>query len=53
MAVEGLLRKNPKPSDAEIRRAVSGNLCRCGSYQHIFKAAHRAAELKGGKGGAS
>lgn len=53
MAVEGLLRKNPKPSDEEIRRAVSGNLCRCGSYQHIFKAAHRAVELKRGKGGTS
>ena len=53
MAVEGLLRKNPKPSDDEIRRGVSGNLCRCGAYLHIFKAAHRAAELKGGKGGTS
>jgi len=51
VAVEGLLRKNPKPSDEDIRRAVSGNLCRCGAYLHIFKAAHRAAELKGGKGG--
>lgn len=53
MAVEGLLRKNPKPTDEEIRRGVSGNLCRCGSYLHIFKAAHRAAELKRGKGGTS
>ena len=53
VAVEGLLRKNPKPSDEEIRRAVSGNLCRCGAYLHIFKAAHRAVELKSGKGGAS
>lgn len=53
MAIEGLLRKNPKPSDEEIRSAVSGNLCRCGSYLHIFKAAQRAAELRGGKGGAS
>ena len=53
VAVEGLLRKNPKPTDEEIRRGVSGNLCRCGAYLHIFKAAHRAAELKGGKGGTS
>ncbi len=53
VAVEGLLRKNPNPSDEEIRRAMSGNLCRCGAYLHIFKAAHRAAELKGGKGDAS
>jgi xanthine dehydrogenase YagT iron-sulfur-binding subunit len=49
MAVEGLLRANPNPSFEEIRHGVSGNLCRCGAYQHIFKAARRAAELKGGK----
>jgi len=49
MAVEGLLRANPNPSVEEIRRGVSGNLCRCGAYQHIFKAARRAAELKAGK----
>jgi len=53
VAVEGLLRQNPKPTDEEIRRGVSGNLCRCGAYLHIFKAAHRAAELKAGKGGKS
>jgi xanthine dehydrogenase YagT iron-sulfur-binding subunit len=46
MAVEGLLRSNPHPSLEEIRRAVSGNLCRCGTYAHIFKAAQRAAELR-------
>jgi xanthine dehydrogenase YagT iron-sulfur-binding subunit len=46
MAVEGLLRSNPTPSLEEIRRAVSGNLCRCGTYAHIFKAAQRAAELR-------
>jgi xanthine dehydrogenase YagT iron-sulfur-binding subunit len=49
MAVEGLLRANPHPSAEEIRRGVSGNLCRCGAYKHIFEAARRAAELKGGK----
>lgn len=50
MAVEGLLRKNPEPSDKDIRRGTSGNLCRCGAYLNIFKAAQRAAELKkGGK----
>jgi xanthine dehydrogenase YagT iron-sulfur-binding subunit len=49
MAVEGLLRANPSPSAEDIRHGVSGNLCRCGAYQHIFKAARRAAELKGGK----
>jgi xanthine dehydrogenase YagT iron-sulfur-binding subunit len=46
MAVEGLLRSNPNPSLEEIRRAVSGNLCRCGTYPHIYKAAQRAAELR-------
>jgi xanthine dehydrogenase YagT iron-sulfur-binding subunit len=46
MAVEGLLRTKPNPSLDEIRRGVSGNLCRCGAYMHIFNAAKRAAELK-------
>ncbi len=46
MAVEGLLRSNPTPSLEEIRHAVSGNLCRCGTYAHIFKAAQRAADLR-------
>jgi xanthine dehydrogenase YagT iron-sulfur-binding subunit len=46
MAVEGLLKKTPKPSTEEIRIGVSGNLCRCGAYTHIFRAAKKAAELK-------
>ena len=49
MAVEGLLRANPNPTLEEVRQGVSGNLCRCGSYALIFKAAHRAAELKKGR----
>jgi len=53
MAVEGLLRSNPRPSLQEIQRGTSGNLCRCGAYAHIFKAADRAAKLKSGKGGES
>jgi xanthine dehydrogenase YagT iron-sulfur-binding subunit len=52
MAVEGLLRANPNPSIEEIRQGVSGNLCRCGAYTNIFKAARRAAEIKKLKGGA-
>ncbi len=52
MAVEGLLRQIPDPSPEESQRGMSGNLCRCGTYPHIFKAARRAAELKRGKGGA-
>ena len=49
MAVEGLLRANPTPTLDEVRQGVSGNLCRCGSYALIFKAAHRAADLKKGR----
>lgn len=48
MAVEGLLRKEPHPTVEQIRQGVSGNLCRCGAYNHIFEAAKRAAELKRG-----
>lgn len=51
MAVEGLLRAKPDPSPEEIRRGVSGNLCRCGAYTNIFRAAERAAELRRGGGG--
>lgn len=46
MAVEGLLRRRPDPTLDEIREGVSGNLCRCGAYAHVFEAAARAAELK-------
>jgi aerobic-type carbon monoxide dehydrogenase small subunit (CoxS/CutS family) len=49
MAVEGLLRAHPNPSAEEIRQGASGNLCRCGAYQHIFEASRRAAERKRGK----
>jgi xanthine dehydrogenase YagT iron-sulfur-binding subunit len=48
VSVEGLLRANRDPSSDDIRRAVSGNLCRCGAYPNIFRAARRAAALKGG-----
>jgi xanthine dehydrogenase YagT iron-sulfur-binding subunit len=48
IAVEGLLRKTPNPSLDQIREGVSGNLCRCGAYVNIFKAAKRAGELKRG-----
>ena len=53
MAVEGLLRSNPEPSLEAIRAGVSGNLCRCGAYHNIFKAASRAAKLKANQGGKS
>jgi isoquinoline 1-oxidoreductase alpha subunit len=44
MSAAGLLQKVPHPSDAEIDAAMSGVLCRCGTYQRIRKAIHRAAE---------
>ena len=43
MAAEALLRQNPHPTREEIRTAVSGNLCRCGSYPKIFEAIEAAA----------
>jgi len=46
MAVEGLLRLQPDPTIDQIRTGVSGNLCRCGCYQHIFRAARKAADLR-------
>jgi xanthine dehydrogenase YagT iron-sulfur-binding subunit len=49
MSAEGLLRSNPAPNPDEIRRAMSGNLCRCGAYAHITTAIERAAELRRGK----
>jgi xanthine dehydrogenase YagT iron-sulfur-binding subunit len=52
VAVEGLLRQIPEPSHDQIRTGVSGNLCRCGAYPNIFRAAGRAAEIKRSEGGA-
>lgn len=46
MAAAALLAVNPKPSDADIDQAMSGVLCRCGTYQRIRKAIHHAAAMK-------
>ena len=43
MSAAALLADNPKPSDADIDAAMSGNVCRCGTYQRIRAAIHRAA----------
>ena len=43
VAAEGLLRANPHPTMDEIRLGMSGNICRCGAYAHIFKAVEHAA----------
>jgi len=43
MSVKALVEENRDPTPEEIRRAVSGNVCRCGAYPHIFAAAAAAA----------
>jgi len=48
MSAAVLLRENPNPSDADIDDAMSGNICRCGTYQRIRNAIHLAARMKGG-----
>ena len=45
MAATALLKQNPKPSDADITAAMDGNICRCGTYNRIRAAIHKAAEL--------
>src|SRR5450759_2701108 len=45
MSAVSLLAQNPKPSDKDIDEAMKGNICRCGTYQRIREAVHRAAEL--------
>jgi isoquinoline 1-oxidoreductase subunit alpha len=52
MSAVALLSKTPKPTDADIDSAMSGNLCRCGTYPRIREAIHRAAEMQTAKGGA-
>ena len=46
MSAAVLLRENPKPSDEDIDEAMSGNICRCGTYPRIRRAIHRAAEIQ-------
>ena len=47
LAAEGLLRDNPKPTEAEIREGLKGNICRCTGYHNIVKAVQKAAEARG------
>lgn len=49
IAAEGLLRASPEPTLDEIRLGMSGNLCRCGAYAHIFNAVGKAATLRKGR----
>ena len=45
MAAVGLLKANPKPTREEARQAMSGNLCRCGAYDHYLNGVMRASEI--------
>ena len=46
MSATALLEKHPQPTDAQIDEAMSGNICRCGTYQRIREGIHRAAAMK-------
>jgi isoquinoline 1-oxidoreductase subunit alpha len=48
MSATALLKRNPKPTDADIDDALSGNICRCGTYMRIRTAIKRAASRQGG-----
>ena len=51
MSAAALLANTPNPSDDQITQAMNGNLCRCGTYERIRKAIHRAVEAGSGGGG--
>ncbi|MBT8059339.1 MAG: (2Fe-2S)-binding protein [Xanthomonadales bacterium] len=53
LSAVALLRKNPQPGDADIDRAMSGNICRCGTYPRIRRAIKLAARYASDEGGAS
>jgi aerobic-type carbon monoxide dehydrogenase small subunit (CoxS/CutS family) len=53
MRAKALLDANPKPTEAEIRRGMQPNLCRCGTHMRILRAVRRAASLPTGIEGAS
>ena len=48
MSAAALLAKTPNPSDDDIDAAMTGNICRCGTYQRIRAGIHRAAQIKKG-----
>ena len=50
MSCKALLDRRPRPSREEIRHAVAGNLCRCGTYPHVFDAVERAAGIRTAEG---
>jgi carbon-monoxide dehydrogenase small subunit len=46
LTAKALLDENPQPSEAEVKKAIAGNLCRCGSYRKIIKAVQSVANGK-------
>jgi carbon-monoxide dehydrogenase small subunit len=50
LTATAFLKENPKPTDEEIRWALSGNICRCTGYQNIVKAVRSAADKLAGEG---
>ena len=51
MSAAALLSTTPRPTDADIDRAMNGNLCRCGTYLRIREAIHKAASMPSGRPG--
>jgi carbon-monoxide dehydrogenase small subunit len=49
LSAKALLDSNPRPTETEIRTAISGNLCRCTGYQKIVEAIEAAADAMSGK----
>jgi carbon-monoxide dehydrogenase small subunit len=49
IAIDQLLRDNPNPTEAEVRRGLDGNLCRCTGYQNIVKATLSASKKLSGE----
>jgi len=47
MAAKGLLDRNPRPTEADVKQGLAGNLCRCGSHNRIVRAVLRAAQNNG------
>jgi nicotinate dehydrogenase subunit A len=49
MAAAAFLAQTPRPTDAQIREALAGNLCRCGTHDRVIRAVKRAAAAMGGR----
>ena len=47
MSAKELLDRNPRPSEQDVRTALEGNLCRCGTHNRIINAVLRAAQANG------